>query len=57
MKKLPVKHHTPAERMELRRRKRKHGPAAQRRAEGRLKLQPRKKEPEPEMPLIPEIGK
>lgn len=39
MVKKVIKHHTPRERMELRRRKRKLGPAAIRRKERRVHLQ------------------
>ena len=41
VKKIPVKHHTPAEKMAMRRAKRKNGPAAMRRKERRLHLQPK----------------
>lgn len=41
VKKIPVKHHTLAERMAMRRAKRKKGPAAMRRKERRLHLQPK----------------
>lgn len=56
LKKPKVKQHTPKERLAMRRHKRKFGPAALRRKERRLPLQPKPPavEPQTESPTDPE---
>ena len=51
-RKPPVKQHTPAERLAMRRHKRKHGPSGLRRAQRRAHLQPK-----PEPVSVEEVNK